>query len=80
MSNEIDKMLAEAFEFVEDGNYHDALILYDLTLKKEPDNISALVDKGVTLQNMGRLKLAICSYELLLLPSVLQFQLFVRFL
>jgi len=63
VSNEVDKMLAEAFEFVEDGNYSDALRLYDLALKKEPDNITALVDKGVTLQNMGRLKLAISSYD-----------------
>ena len=41
----------------------DALMLYDLVLKKEPDNVGALVDKGVTLQNMGRLKLAIRSYD-----------------
>ena len=63
VSNEIDKMLAEAFEYAEDENYSDALRLYDLVLKKEPDNISALVDKGATLQNMGRLKLAIRSYD-----------------
>ena len=63
MSNEIDKMLNEAFEFAEDGNYSDALRLYDLVLQKESDNINALVDKGVTLQNMGRLKLAIRSYD-----------------
>ena len=63
MSNEIDKMLAKAFEYVENENYSDALRLYDLALKKEPDNISALVDKGATLQNIGRLKLAIRSYD-----------------
>ncbi len=63
VSNEIDKMLAEAFEYAEDENYFDALRLYDLVLKKDPDNISALVDKGATLQNMGRLKLAIRSYD-----------------
>ncbi|MEK0346668.1 MAG: tetratricopeptide repeat protein, partial [Nitrosopumilus sp.] len=63
MNNEVDKMLAEAFEFAEDGNYFDALRLYDLTHKKEPDNISALVDKGATLQNMGKFKLAVRSYD-----------------
>ena len=63
MNNEVDKMLAEAFEFAEDGNYFDALRLYDLTLKKEPDNINALVDKGATLQNMGKFKLAVRSYD-----------------
>ncbi len=63
MSNEIDKMLAEASEYAEDENYSDALRLYNLVLKKEPENINALVDKGATLQNMGRLKLAIRSYD-----------------
>ncbi len=63
MINEIDKMLAEAFEYVEDENYSEALVLYNLVLKKEPDNVNALVDKGATLQNMGRFKLAIRSYD-----------------
>ncbi|MFB5632260.1 MAG: tetratricopeptide repeat protein, partial [Nitrosopumilus sp.] len=62
-------MLAEAYECVEDGDFHDALSLYDLVLKHEPSNIGALIDKGVTLQNMGRLKLAIRSYDKALLIS-----------
>jgi len=69
VSNEIDQMLAKAFEYAEDENYSDALRLYDLVLKKEPDNICALVDKGATLQNMGRLKLAIRSYDKALMLS-----------
>ena len=40
-----------------------AMASNDLTLKKEPDNISALVDKGATLQNMGKFKLAVRSYD-----------------
>ncbi|RZD36729.1 MAG: hypothetical protein CXT78_17090 [Thaumarchaeota archaeon] len=67
MDNKINNMLAEAFECVEDGNFDDALKLYDLTLKQEPDNVQALVDKGATLQNMGRFKLAINSYDKALL-------------
>ena len=63
LSNDIDKMLVDAFEHVEDGNFDQALKLYNLVLKQEPDNISALVDKGATLQNMGKLKLAIRSYD-----------------
>jgi tetratricopeptide (TPR) repeat protein len=63
VDDEVKKMLAEAFEYAEDGNYSDALKLYDLALKKEPENINALIDKGATLQNMGRLKLAIRSYD-----------------
>ena len=63
MSTKIEKILVEALESVEDGNYSDALKLYDLALRKDPDNASILIDKGATLQNMGKLKLAIRSYD-----------------
>ena len=58
-----DQLLTEAFECVEDGNYADALKLYNLVLRHDHTNIHALVDKGVTLQNMGRIKSAIISYD-----------------
>jgi len=58
-----DQLLTEAFECVEDGNYADALKLYNLVLRHDPANIRALVDKGVTLQNMGRIKSALVSYD-----------------
>lgn len=63
VSNKIEKILAQAFEYVEDENFSDALKLYDLALKEDPDNLSILIDKGATLQNMGKLKLAINSYD-----------------
>ncbi len=61
MSDKIEKMLVQAFECVEDENYSAALKLYDLALKEEPDNTSVLIDKGVTLQNIGETK---TSYSL----------------
>jgi len=63
MSRQIEQMLVQALECVEDGDYSDALNLYDLVLKEEPGNIHALIDKGATLQNLGKLKLAIRSYN-----------------
>jgi len=63
MSNKVEKMLTQAFECVEDENFSDALKLYDLALKEDPDNANILIDKGATLQNMGKLKLAIRSYD-----------------
>ena len=63
VSDKIEAMLVQAFECVEDENYPAALKLYDLALKEEPDNTSVLIDKGATLQNMGKLKLAIHSYD-----------------
>ena len=38
---EISKMLQQAMEYVEDGNFDDALKLYDMVLKQEPENIHA---------------------------------------
>ena len=43
-------MLSQAFELCEDGNYVDAFKVYDSVIKKDPKNISALIDKAVTLQ------------------------------
>jgi len=63
MSDQIDKILSQAYGFAEDGNYSDALRLYDLILKEDPDNVNALVDKGVTLQNIRKIKQAISSYD-----------------
>lgn len=58
-----EQLLTDAFEYVEDGDYADALKLYNLILHQEPTNIRALIDKGVTLQNMGRIKSALVSYD-----------------
>jgi len=63
VSDKIEKMMAQAFECVEDENFSDALKLYDLALKEDPDNVHILIDKGATLQNIGKLKLAIRSYD-----------------
>ena len=63
VSDKIDEMLVNAFEYTEDGDIPAALSIYDFVLKKEPSNIRALIDKGVTLQNMGKIKLAINSYN-----------------
>ena len=63
VSKDIKKMLEQAFEYADNENFHDALRLYDLALKEEPENIGALVDKGATLQNMGRIKLAIKTFD-----------------
>ena len=63
VSKKIEKMLSQAYEYVEDENYDDAIRIYDIVLKQEPQNVSALIDKGVTLQNIGKLSLAIKSYD-----------------
>jgi len=69
VSDAVTKILLKAFDCAEDGDYSESLKLYDLVLKKEPYNIGALIDKGVTLQNMGKSKLAIRSYDKVLSVS-----------
>ena len=39
VSDTVEKILTEAFEYAEDGDYSESLRLYDLVLKKEPSNI-----------------------------------------
>ena len=56
-------MLAQAFELCEDGDYLEALKIYDSVIKKNPKNIQAIIDKAVTLQNIGRLKQSIKLYD-----------------
>ena len=48
------KLLEQAYELCEDGNYVRALEYYDMALDIEPDNLNVMVDNGVTLQNLGR--------------------------
>ena len=63
MSHKIEKMMTRAFECAEDGDFSESLKLYDLALKEDPNNARILIDKGATLQNMGKIKLAIRSYD-----------------
>jgi len=63
MSDHTDEILSQAYEFAEDGNFVDALRLYDLILKDDSKNIKALIDKGATLQNIGEIKQAITLYD-----------------
>ena len=47
------KIICDACLFAFDEK---STLLAEITQKKEPQNINALIDKGVTLQNMGKLK------------------------
>jgi len=60
---EIDELFAKANSCVDDENYLEAIEFYNLILKIEPENISALIDRGVTLQIIGRIKLSIRSFD-----------------
>ena len=63
MTKDINKLMNQAYDCIENENFEDALKIYNLVLKKDPKNISALIDKGATLQNIGRLKSALRAYN-----------------
>ena len=67
MQEKLQKLLEQAYELCEDGNYVRALEYYDMALDIEPDNLNVMVDKGVTLQNLGRFNEALQMYEKALL-------------
>ena len=48
MQEKLQKLLEQAYELCEDGNYVTALEYYDIALDVEPDNLNVMVDKGVT--------------------------------
>ncbi|MGI0069323.1 MAG: tetratricopeptide repeat protein, partial [Nitrosopumilaceae archaeon] len=56
-------LLNEAYDLCEEGEYTLALEYYDIVLYKEPRNVTALVNKGVTLQNLRRLRQAVKCYD-----------------
>ena len=56
-------MLKMAFKLCEDEKYIQALQYYKNILRIEPDNVGVIIDYGVTLQNLGRLRQALEMYE-----------------
>ena len=49
LNEEVDSLFLEANRCIEDENFSDALSFYDLILKIDSKNISALIDKGLSL-------------------------------
>jgi len=69
LNNRIDELFLQANDCIDDENFSEALLFYDLILKEDSKNIHALIDKGTTLQNLGRIKSAIRSYDKALVIS-----------
>ena len=63
LNSELDELFLKANNCIDDENFSKAIGFYDLILKIDPKNISALIDKGVTLQILGKLKSSIHSFN-----------------
>ena len=69
LNEDISELFLRANDCVDDENFLDALKFYDMILKIDSKNVSALMDKGTTLQNLGRTKPAIVCYDKALVIS-----------
>jgi tetratricopeptide (TPR) repeat protein len=58
-----DKLVELGIEQLQSGDPEDALIYFNEALKKDPDNIKALVDKGIALARSGDLAAAKALFD-----------------
>ena len=63
LNEDISELFLRANDCVDDENFLDALKFYNMILKIDSKNVSAMMDKGTTLQNLGRIKSAIVCYD-----------------
>ena len=63
LNSNIDELFSQANDCIDDENFLESLIFYDLILKIDSSNILALIDKGTTLQILGQIKLAIRCFD-----------------
>ena len=63
LNEEITELFLKANNCLEDENFSDALTFYDLILNIDSKNLSALIDKGTTLQILGQIKSAIICFD-----------------
>ena len=63
MKRELLEMLEKASKLCEDEDYNQALKYYQNILQIDSNNITAIIDYGVTLQNLGHLKQALKMYD-----------------
>ncbi len=57
------ELLNRAYDFCEDGEFEEAIKLYDKVLSQDSENLKAIIDKGVALQNLEDLNNALEHFE-----------------
>ena len=63
LNQEVSELFLQANTCLENEDFSESLQFYDLILKIDSKNISALIDKGTTLQILGRIKLSIQCFD-----------------
>ena len=63
LNEEVNALFLKANVCLDDEDFSGALKFYNSILKIDSKNMSALIDKGTTLQILGRIKLAITCFD-----------------
>ena len=61
--NEAPELFKEANEHFAQGEYKEAIVIYDTILELVPDNISTLKIKGIALSNLGQAENSLSYHE-----------------
>ena len=51
LNSRIEELFLQANDCIDDENFSEALLFYNLILKEDSKNIHALIDRGTTFQN-----------------------------
>ena len=63
LNEEVNALFLQANACLDEDDFSESIKFYDLILKIDSNNIFALIDKGTTLQILGRIKLAIRCFD-----------------
>ena len=63
LNQEVNSLFLQANACLENEDFSESIQFYDLILKIDSKNIAALIDKGTTLQILGRIKLSIRCFD-----------------
>ena len=63
LNEEVNALFLQANVCLDNEDFSESIKFYDLILKIDSNNIPALIDKGTTLQILGRIKLAIRCFD-----------------
>ena len=63
LNEKVNALFLKANSCIDDEDFSNALPFYDSILQIDSKNVSALIDKGTTLQILGRIKLAIKCFD-----------------
>jgi tetratricopeptide (TPR) repeat protein len=60
---DVSDYMNRAYIMMINKRYHEAIEVYDHILERDPNNVEALIRKGIALHSLGRFDEAISAYD-----------------